>query len=107
MAGFRRRTWFAVGLMMGGLIGAVLGVILAPEPGEETRRKVRSRTEPALERIRDTGARLARGAEPGAEEEGRPSGPEAETAREGDQPPGSEAEAVEEESVAEEAGDAS
>jgi len=30
MAGFRRSTWFALGLMMGGLMGGALGLILAP-----------------------------------------------------------------------------
>ena len=107
MAGFRRSTWFALGLMMGGLIGAALGLLLAPERGEETRRELRSRTQPAVERIRDTATRLARRAEPPAEEEGQPSGPEAEVATEGEQPPEPEGEAVEEESAAGEAGDVS
>jgi len=34
MAGFRRSTWFAVGLMMGGLVGITLGLILALQPAE-------------------------------------------------------------------------
>lgn len=29
MAGFRRSTWFAVGLMMGALTGVALGLMLA------------------------------------------------------------------------------
>ncbi|KPJ49390.1 MAG: hypothetical protein AMJ38_03380 [Dehalococcoidia bacterium DG_22] len=107
MAGFRRSTWFALGLMMGGLIGAALGLVLAPERGEETRRELRSRTQPAVESIRDAATRLARRGEPAAEEEGQPLGSEAEAATEGEQPPEPEAEAVEEESVAGEPGDVS
>ncbi len=34
MAGFRRSTWFAVGLMIGGLMGVALGLILAFQPAE-------------------------------------------------------------------------
>jgi hypothetical protein len=34
MAGFRRSTWFAVGLMMGALVGVALGLILALQPAE-------------------------------------------------------------------------
>jgi hypothetical protein len=34
MAGFRRSTWYAVGLMMGGLMGLALGLILALQPAE-------------------------------------------------------------------------
>jgi hypothetical protein len=34
MAGFRRSTWFAVGLMIGGLMGVALGLILALQPAE-------------------------------------------------------------------------
>jgi gas vesicle protein len=105
MGDFRRSTWFALDLMMGGLIGATLGFLLAPERGEETRREVRSRTQPALERIRDTATRLARRGERAAEAEAHPSGPEAEAATEGKQPAEPEAEGVNEESVAEEAGD--
>jgi len=103
MAGFRRSIWFALGLMIGSFVGAALGLLLAPERGEETRRQLRSRTQPAVERVRDTATRLARRAEPPAEEEGQPSAPEAEASKEGEQPPEPEAEAVKEESVAEEA----
>jgi hypothetical protein len=39
MAGFRRSTWFALGLVMGGLVGGALGLIAAslghrPESGD-------------------------------------------------------------------------
>jgi gas vesicle protein len=34
MAGFRRSTWFAVGLMIGGLVGVALGLMLALQPAE-------------------------------------------------------------------------
>jgi len=39
MAGFRRSTWFALGLMMGGLMGGALDLILAPQPAEEMQRE--------------------------------------------------------------------
>lgn len=105
MAGFRRSTWFTLGLMMGGFVGAALGLLLAPQQGEETRREVRSRTQPAVERIKDATTRLARRAERAAEEKGQPSGPEAEATKEGEQPPEPEAEAVKQEEPAEEASD--
>ncbi len=106
MAGFRCSTWFALGLMMGGFVGAALGLLLAPGRGEETRRELRSLMQPAVESIRDAATRLAGRTEPPAEE-GQPSGPEAEATKEGEQPPEPEAEAVEEESVAGEPGDVS
>jgi hypothetical protein len=39
MAGFRRSTWFALGLVMGGLVGGALGLVAAslgqkPKSGE-------------------------------------------------------------------------
>jgi hypothetical protein len=34
MAGFRRSTWFAVGLMMGALTGVALGLMLAFQSAE-------------------------------------------------------------------------
>jgi gas vesicle protein len=107
MAGFRRSTWFALGLMMGSFVGAALGLLLAPERGEETRRELRSLTQPAVESIRDAATRLAGRTEPPAEEEGQPPGPEAEAATEGEEPPEPEAEAAEEESTAGEPGDVS
>lgn len=39
---------FALGLLVGGL----LGLLLAPEPGEEARKKLKDRGERALEEIR-------------------------------------------------------
>ncbi len=68
MAGVRKAGSFSVGLLAGGLIGFALALLLAPEPGEETRRQVRSRAEPLAERARDTVTRLAKRGEPGAEE---------------------------------------
>ncbi len=38
--------------LLGLLVGGLLGVILAPEPGEETRKRLVSRGERALEEIR-------------------------------------------------------
>jgi len=62
---------FANGLLMGTLIGIAVGLLLAPERGEETRRRVRSRAEPVVYRTRDVVTGLAR--RPGAAaEEGKP-----------------------------------
>ena len=55
---------FATGLLMGTLIGIAVGLLLAPERGEETRRRVRSRAEPVVYRTRDVVTGLAR--RPGA-----------------------------------------
>ena len=58
-----------VGLLMGALIGAATALLLAPERGEETRRLVRSRAQPAVGRIRDMTARLAKRDEGAPEED--------------------------------------
>lgn len=60
MIGITRGTSFALGILLGGLIGTALALLLAPERGEEMRRQVRSRAEPMAERAKDTVTRLAR-----------------------------------------------
>lgn len=59
---------FVGGLLMGTLIGMAVGLLLAPERGEETRRRVRSRAQPVVYRTRDVVTGLARRAGPPAEE---------------------------------------
>ena len=81
MTGLRPSTWFVLGLMMGGLVGGALGLLLAPRPGEETRRQVGTRFGPGVEKIRDTATRLARRREPTVEEAEEPSPPQAEPAQ--------------------------
>ncbi len=67
MAGFRRSTWFALGLMMGGLMGGALGLILAPRPAEEIRQQLRTGIGPAVERLRGVTSRLRRSEQPPSE----------------------------------------
>ena len=52
--------WLLLGLLIGGVIGAATALLFAPERGEETRRVVRSRAQPAVGRIRNMATRLAR-----------------------------------------------
>ncbi|HUF53855.1 MAG TPA: YtxH domain-containing protein [Dehalococcoidia bacterium] len=60
MIGISKGRSFALGLLLGGLIGTALALLLAPERGEEMRRHVRSRAEPMAERAKDTVTRLAK-----------------------------------------------
>ena len=103
MAGVR--SSFPLGLLFGGLIGTALALLLAPERGEETRRRVRSRAEPLAERSKNTVTRLARRGEDPIEEEGTESDVEVnkESKRRWRSEP--KGEAAREASVPEEAGD--
>lgn len=60
MTGGTTARWLFFGLLMGVLIGAAIALLLAPARGEEARRLVRSRAEPAVGRIRDMATRLAK-----------------------------------------------
>ena len=44
MASEERGPGFGTGLILGGIIGALAGLLLAPRPGEETRAQVMERT---------------------------------------------------------------
>ena len=44
---------FAIGLTLGVVIGLVAGFILAPQPGEETRKLLRDKTTDMAERARE------------------------------------------------------
>ena len=44
MANEERGPGFSTGLLLGGVIGALAGLLLAPKPGEETRARVMERT---------------------------------------------------------------
>jgi gas vesicle protein len=67
MAGFRRSTWFALGLMVGGLMGGALGLMLAPQPAEEMRRWLRTGVGPEAERLGGVISRLSRSEQPASE----------------------------------------
>lgn len=41
MAGFRRSTWFALGLIMGGLLGGAVGLLVASGAASSLRRRAR------------------------------------------------------------------
>ena len=43
MAGFRRSTWFALGLLIGGLVGGALGLLAASGAAPPLRRRGRGR----------------------------------------------------------------
>lgn len=44
MAGFRRSTWFALGLLIGGLLGGALGLLVASGAASALRQRGSSRT---------------------------------------------------------------
>ena len=46
MAGFRRSTWFALGLLAGGLVGGAFGLFVASGAASSLRRHRRGRTGP-------------------------------------------------------------
>jgi gas vesicle protein len=52
--------WLILGFAMAGLIGASAALLLATERGNETRRFVRSRAEPAVSKVRHVATRLAK-----------------------------------------------
>ena len=105
MADVRRGGSFSLGLLFGGLIGTALTLLLAPQRGEETRRRARSRAGPLAERAKDTVTRLARRGEDPIEEEATESDVEVnkESKRRWRSEP--KGEAAREASVPEEAGD--
>jgi gas vesicle protein len=41
MAGFRRSTWFALGLLIGGLVGGAFGLLVASGAASSLRRRAR------------------------------------------------------------------
>jgi gas vesicle protein len=69
MTGSATVRWLILGLLMGALIGAAAALLLAPERGEETRRVVRSRAQPAVDKIKDVATRLTKRGEAPADED--------------------------------------
>ncbi len=45
MASENEGSSFLTGLLLGGIIGAVLGLLFAPQPGEQTREQLRARAD--------------------------------------------------------------
>jgi gas vesicle protein len=45
MASENEGSSFLTGLLLGGIIGAVLGLLFAPQPGERTREQLRARAD--------------------------------------------------------------
>jgi gas vesicle protein len=55
------RGFLLLGLMLGGAVGAALGLLYAPRPGADVRRELAERSEDFVDRAR-TAADAARGA---------------------------------------------
>lgn len=60
---------FLAGVFVGALIGAALGLLFAPEPGEETRERVVERARKLKEAASERGRTLLRRSEEKEEEE--------------------------------------
>ncbi len=43
-------TGFLIGLLVGGIIGAAVGFLFAPQPGKETREQIKGKTEELIAR---------------------------------------------------------
>lgn len=67
MPGFRRSTWFALGLIMGSLIGSALALLVGPAPADMVRHSFRASVAPGVQRVRGVSSRLARRDDPRAE----------------------------------------
>jgi len=50
---------FLSGLIVGGLVGVALGLLFAPEPGAQTRERIRRRSEELRDRAREEADRVA------------------------------------------------
>ena len=62
----KSRTVFA--LLAGAAVGAVLGILLAPDKGEETRKKVKKTTEDCIDKVKETLSNLKKGNDENVEE---------------------------------------
>ena len=58
----------SIGLLLGGLIGAAVGILYAPHPGKETRETIKGKAENIIQKAREKVAHLARKDDKGAEE---------------------------------------
>lgn len=48
----RRMFGFLIGIVVGGLVGATIALLLAPEPGEELRAQIRDRGQSFFNEVR-------------------------------------------------------
>ena len=73
---------FALGLLVGGIIGALIGMLLAPKPGSETRSEIWERSETLRSRADEAAASLRERVGPAAEGVSSRFGPAVESVRE-------------------------
>ena len=85
MGSEHRGPGFGTGLLLGGIIGALAGLLLAPKPGEETRAQVMERTAGLRQKAEELTAE-ARERVREAVEEGRVIASRMRTGREGASP---------------------
>ena len=73
---------FALGLLVGGIIGALIGMLLAPKPGSETRSEIWERSETLRSRADEAAASLRERVGPAADGVSSRFGPAVESVRE-------------------------
>ena len=73
---------FALGLLVGGIIGALIGMLLAPKPGSETRSEIWERSETLRSRADEAAASLRERVGPAADGVSSRFGPAVEAVRE-------------------------
>jgi len=73
---------FALGLLVGGIIGALIGMLLAPKPGSETRSEIWQRSETLRSRADEAAASLRERVGPAADGVSSRFGPAVESVRE-------------------------
>ena len=73
---------FALGLLVGGIIGALIGMLLAPKPGSETRSEIWERSETLRSRADEAAASLRDRVGPAADGVSSRFGPAVESVRE-------------------------
>ena len=73
---------FALGLLVGGIIGALIGMLLAPKPGAETRSEIWERSETLRPRADEAAASLRERVGPAADGVSSRFGPAVESVRE-------------------------
>lgn len=57
-----------IALLAGAAVGAVFGILLAPEKGEESRKKVKQTAEDCIDKVKETLSNFKKGKEENVEE---------------------------------------